>query len=83
MITITYDINEQTCIPGTCTACIASLYLLVYRRKHPQTLGYVSVYVRKKFQSFFSQHMPHISHLSFCVYPHPFSLFILLQYTTV
>ena len=50
MIAIMHDINEQTYVPG---ACIASLYLLVYKRKHPQTLGCVSAYVRKKFSIIF------------------------------
>ena len=48
-----HDINEQTYIPGTCTACTVctahpeSLYFLVYKRRHPQPLGCISAYVRK------------------------------------
>ena len=47
-------------IPDTCTACIASLYLLVYKRKHPQTLGCISAYIRKIISIIFSYNMCHI-----------------------
>ena len=40
MIIITSDINKQTYIPAP---RVFSLYLLFYKRKHPKTLGYVSV----------------------------------------
>ena len=60
-----HDINEQTYIPGTCSSLPDSLYLLFYKRKHPQTLGCVSDYIRKIISIIFSPHAPHISHLSF------------------
>ena len=49
MIIITSDINKQTYVPAL---GVFSLYLLFYKRKHPKTLGYVSVPQQAKFSLF-------------------------------
>ena len=88
-----HDINKQTYIPGACTSHPDSPYLLVYKRKHPQTLGCIFDYVRKIISIIFSSNMHH----TFLTFPFPtlyfflspslislscFALFILLQHTT-
>ena len=78
MIIITSDINKQTYVPAL---GVLSLYLLFYKKKHPKTLGYVSVPQQAKFSHFFpkkcatcfSPWLPH----DLC------SFFVLLKYTTV
>ena len=86
-----HDINEQTYVPGACTACTAcaawtacpdSPYLLVYKRKHPQTLGCISAFVMKIISIIFlTTCATHFSPFFFI--DHPALLFVLLQYTTV
>ena len=77
MIIITSDINKQTYAPGI---GVFSPYLLFYKRKHPKTLGYVSVLDRQN--SFFflkkctTRSSPWLTHA-------PHSFFVLLKYTTV
>ena len=89
MIAIMCDINQQTYVPGAytactaCTACTASLYLLVYKRKHPQTLGCISAYIRKIIPIIFLTTCATCFSPFFFIYCHLASLFVLLQYTTV
>ena len=84
-----HDINEQTYVPGTCTSLPDSLYLLIYKRKHPQTLGCISDYVRKIISIIFSSNMHHMfltfpfTTLYFSYHYPPASPFILLQHITV